>query len=677
MPLQKVTLRPGVNTDFTPTLNEGGYSTSNRIRFKDGLAQKLGGWQRLSQQTFTGSVRGLHSWADLTGLPYLAGGSEQRLQIFTNGNIIDITPIRATHNVAVNFSTVISTATVTIVDAVHGATAGDWVDIVVVVAVGGLLLQGFYKIQTVIDANTYTITAASNATATANNTGAVPAFVTTLASPVVTTTLAAHGLATGGLFNVTVSTTVGGITMLGTYVVTFVSSSQFTIAPGPLGTAASGSENGGNVRLQYILPSGFASATFSSGYGVGIYGAGLYGVGSGTVLVPLRQWFLDNFGQNLVGNYTNSTLYQWAPPATTYAGTLIATNQAAAVTNAPTAMTASFVSNPQQMVISLGAETSGTQDPNLVRWCDAGGITVWTATATNQAGSFRLPTGSKIVGGVVAPHQNLIWTDIDMWSMQYIGLPFVWSFNQVASGCGLIAARAVGILSQQVFWMGQDNFFTAGQGGSTVLPCSIWDTVFKNLNTQQVDKIHCAVNSLFQEVTWFFPSATGTGEIDTYAKFNLIEKAWDYGSLVRFSWIDQGVFGPPIGIDNNGLMQQHDLPGIYDDDGVPMLESIETGYFDVGDGEQFIFVERMIPDFVMAGTGPTLQLTVYFLEYPNDANSGVGPIVAGPYTVTNASENVFVRTRCRQAALQISGNGAGSFWRIGAVRHNGRPDGRR
>lgn len=679
MPFQKVALRPGVNADFTPTLNEGGWSVANLIRFKDGQAQKRGGWQRLSQQTFVGSVRGLHAWADLAGNPYLVGGSEQRLGVFTNGNIVDITPIRATHNVAVNFSTVINTPTVTTVDAGHGAAIGDWVDIVAVVSVGGLLLQGFYQVASVVDNNTYTITATSNATGTVNNGGAVPLFNTTMGSPNVSVTLNNHGLAANQLFNVTISTTVGGIVMVGTFVVQSVTNANvFVIAPGPnAGATTSGSENAGNAQFQYLVPTGFASATFASGYGVGIYGSGLYGTGSGVVLKPLRQWFLDNFGQNAIGNYSGSTLYQWVPPATTFAGTMIATNPASAVTNAPAAMTASFVSNPQQMVIALGAETSGTTDPNLVRWCDAGGITIWTASATNQAGSFRIPTGSRIIGGLVGPNQNLIWTDLDLWSMQYVGLPFVWSFNKIANECGLIGARAMGILAQQVLWMGVDNFFVAGSGGVNVVPCPVWDFVFKNINPQQTDKIHCAVNSLFQEVEWYFPSASGSGEIDSYVKYNALEKTWDTGSLPRLSWIDENVLGQPIGIDPTGLMFQHDIPGVYDADGLPMLESIQTGYFDLGDGEAFVFVERLIPDFTMTGPAPQLQITAYFLEYPNDANSGVGPITAGPYTITNKSQIIIVRTRSRQAALKIQGIGLGTFWRLGAIRHNGQADGRR
>jgi hypothetical protein len=684
MALQRVKIAPGLKPDFTPTLNEGGWSYSQLIRFKDGLPQKMGGWQRVSSQTFVGTVRGVHAWDDLNGNPYFAGGSEQRLQVYEGGTLIDITPIRQTDNSTVNFSTVMNSATVTIIDNANGASVGDWVDIVVPVSVGGIIIQGLYQVQSVISGNSYTITASSPATSTVNNGGAVPSFSTTISQTNVSVTLANHGYSANSLFSVQVSTTVGGITMFGTYVVQSVTNANvFVISPGATASATtSGSENGGNAQFQYYVPTGIASATNIAGYGVGLYGQGLYGQGSSTTIVePLRNWYLDNFGQNLVGNYNGSTLYQWAPPATLFGTSPIASNPAVAVTNAPTALNVSFVSNPQQMVIALGVENSGTGgiiDPNLVAWCDAGGINTWTAASNNQAGTYRIPTGSRLVGGAVMSNQVLIWTDLDLWTMQYIGLPFVWGFQKVSTDCGLISGHAMGILNQEAFWMGFNNFFTLNGSGAVVLECPVWDIVFKNLNIAQQAKIHCAVNSYFQEVAWFFPSASGTGEIDTYVKYNAKDKVWDYGSLVRTAWADESVFGPPIAVDGTGLMQQHEI-GV-DADGTPMMESIQTGYFDIADGEYYTFIERVIPDFDFAGStsaNPNVNVSVLFLEYPGDQNGAIGPINCGPYSVTPTTQSVYPRTRSRQAALLIQGVGLGTAWRLGAMRHNGQPDGKR
>ncbi len=700
MAFQKVVIRPGVNADFTPTLNEAGWSFSNLIRFKDKLAQKLGGWQRLTSTPFTGSVRGVHAWNDLSGNSYYAGGSEQRLEVWSNGAMTDITPIRQTDNPAVSLTTNITSGTanqVAITDAGNGAANGDWVNVVIPISVGppssgNPVLWGPYQV-TGVSGSSYLVTASSNATSVATNTGAVPLFTTTSGLTYVKVTLNNHGYQTGqanaGYFNIQLSTTVAGITMLGTYQVitsgsgTSGDKNNFYIQPGSAATTnSSGSENGGNAQLQYLLTNGLPSNAFVGGYGFGGYGSGSYGMTStGSVPTALRTWYLDNYGQNLVGNYNGSTLYQWAPPVATYAGEVMASNPATAVSGAPTGMNVSFVSNPQQMVIALGVWNSGTSgmvDPNLVGWCDAGNINTWIAASSNQAGTYRIPTGSKLVGGMVMSNQVLIWTDLDLWTMQYLGLPFVWGFQKVSTECGLISGKAMGVLGQQGFWMGYNNFFLIGPGGATVLPCPVWDIVFKNLSTTQQNKVFCAVNSYFQEVAWYFPSASGSGEIDTYVKYNAQEQTWDYGSLVRLAWADANVFGSPIGIDANGLMQQHEVA--IDADGSAMMESIQSGYFDIGDGEMYVFIERMIPDFDFAGsttTAPNLQITVYFLEYPNDANNGIGPVSCGPFTITNKTQVLILRGRSRQASLKIQGMGLGTVWRIGAVRHNGQQDGRR
>lgn len=681
MPLRKVRLQPGINLELTPTLNDNGWSLSNLIRWKNGLPQKRGGWQRLTSVPLVGVGRAMHIWTSLAGRSFLAVGTNERLQLFAGGNIYDITPIRATANITVDYSTTTGLAIVTVHDAAHGASAGDWVDVVVSISVGGLILQGLYLVATVVDADNYTIVAASNATATVANGGAVPAFATTNGSPDVVVTFANHGLAVGGLFGVQVSTTVGGITMEGQYAVTTVTNANvFKIAPGPnAGSTATGSENGGQTRIQYLIGSGFVSATPASGYGVGLYGSGVYSRGgAGMTLAPLRQWFLDNFGEDLVGNYNGSTLYQWVPPVSVYAGSLTASNPATPVLNAPTIMEASLVADPQQMVISLGAETGAVQDPLLVRWCDAGNITVWSPTSSNQAGSFRLSTGSRIVGGLVGPSQVIVWTDTDVWTMQYSGLPFVWGFQKIASECGLISGHAAAALDQQIVWMGVGNFYTMAPGGGVQeLPCPVWDDVFDNLYDQQTDKIFCATTSRFDEAVWFFPSADGNGEIDSYVSVNLTEKTWDTGSLVRTTWFDDSAFGPPIGVDGNKLLQQHEVA--LDADGLPMGEFIQTGFFDAEGGDFYLYLERIIPDFkfdTSTATPPTVLVSVIFLEYPNDAGQPQ-QMTYGPYTITSTTQMMVVNARSRQFAIRIEGTGLGTFWRFGALRHNARPDGKR
>jgi hypothetical protein len=668
-------IRPGINEQLTPALNSGGYSSGAFVRFKDALAEKQGGWQAVTNTPLVGTARGSHVWSDLSGNPYYAAGTEQRLEVLAGGLLQDITPLRVTHNVAVALTTVISTKTVIIHDVGHGANAGDWVNVVVPIAVGGLIILGFYLIQTVIDADNYTITAASAATASVGPAGAVPVFDSTAASANVQVTLAAHGQTVGSLFTVQVSTTVSTITILGTFpVLAPVTANTFVIAPAGVAAGnATVSENGGNAQYQYLLASGLVSSTATSGYGAGDYGGGDYGgsASSGTFL-PLRQWFLDNWGQDLIGNYTNGPAYYWVPPTI---------QPASLVPNGPTAMTASFVAMPQQIFVALGAEVLGTQDPNLIRWTDAADFTVWTATALNQAGSFRIPTGSRIVGGIQAPSKALIWTDIDLWTMEYVQPPFVWGFTKTAQECGLIAARAVGVIGERVVWMGQRNFYVLDGTGVVVLPCTVWDFVFKNLNTQQVDKCHAAVNSLFNEITFYFPSASGTGEVDSFVQYNTQDKVWVPGNLVRTTWVDQSALGPPIGVDGSGILQQHDIPGVYDQNGLALNAFWQTGYFLLATGSEYIFVERMIPDFVWYplpntqwSDSASAQLTVYMTDYPAP---GIPVRTYGPFPINPYTEYVIVRGRGRYVAFKVQTEGIGTFLRTGQVLHNGTQAGAR
>lgn len=657
MPLQKILPTGGVNVQYTPTLAEGAWSDSNRIRFKDGLAQKMGGWKKLLNTQVVGSARGSHAWADLDGNPYYAVGTDQRLQVYQYGLLYDITPVINTSNAAPNFSTVINTKQITIIDAASDTNIGDWINIIVPISVGGLILLGLYRITSVASVNQYTIDAASNATSTVNNGGAVPAFTTTNTSANVNVMLNNHGLAFGDLFQVQVATTVGGLTVSGDYYVTaIVNQNNFTIADDQTATSnATASENGGNAQIEYLLASGDATATPISGYGIGTYGGGAYGLASGSAgYTTIRQWFLDNWGQDLIGNPTNGTLYEWTPPDNTV--------PAQPVMNAPSMMTASFVSMPAQIMVALGAETGSVQDPNLIRWSDAGDNTVWTASSTNQAGSFRIPTGSRIVGGGVVGQQAIIWTDVDAWAMQYVGLPFVFSFVKIAPDCGLLAARAWQVQGNNVSWTSQQGVYRYNGGALQLAPCSVWDKFFNNYNVVQKDKIHFGSNHLYNEMFCFYPTVD-SDEIDAYIKQNINENAWDFGELVRLTWVDQSVFPNPLSVDGNNYIQQHEIG--YDDDGVPMNESIQSAYFDLMDGSVFVFVERCLPDFVWQGTNPELQLYIKTIEYPGEEDS---PSVYGPYEITPTTRYIIIRARGRQAAIQLVGDNLGTFWRYGAVR---------
>lgn len=670
MPFQKIVLRPGVNTQQTPLLNEASWSVSNLVRFFQGLLQKLGGWQRILSTALTGTCRGLLAWADLAGNSYVAAGTDQRLQVVVAGQLYDITPIRVTHNVTPDYSTVNTTATVTVKDVAHGATTNDGVIVLNPIAVDGLVLQGPYAIASIIDADNYTITAASNANATVNHGGAAALYNVTNTSSTVTVTLNNHGYtALVSVYTVYISTTVGGITLTpGQYLVqTVPNANQFTItASGSASSTTSGSENGGNTRLQYMLHAGTVSAGIAQGYGNGGYGLGGYGMGGASATAsPLRQWSLDAWGQQLLASPTNGSLYFWDPSVGTFE------NPAAIIATAPAAMTGFFVAMPQQQVVSFGATdpNTGNQDPMLIRWCDVADYTNWTASSVNQAGSFRLPRGSKIVGGMQGPQYGLIWTDLALWAQQYIQPPLVYGFNEIASGCGLISMRSKCVLGTDIFWASQNGYFQYSQGGIAPLPCDVWDVIFGNLTQTQMDKMCMGPNTHFNEFFTFYPSLTGSGENDSYVKYTK-GGLWDYGTLVRTAWIDQSVYGNPLGVDGNGLIQQHEIGT--DADGSSLVSSATSGWFKLNDGQLFIFIERMIPDFVLTG-GATINITVYTADYPEDT-----PKVYGPYSVTQATEYIIIRSRSRLARVQISGTAdLGTFWRLGEMLYMATPSGRR
>lgn len=689
MPIQTLKLKPGVDVETTAVASQDGWNACQHIRFRQGLPEKLGGWQHINSDRLIGTGRGIHAWADLTGIPYLAVGTEQRLELYNGGDFIDITPLRKTSNVAPAFSTTIGLSTVTVTDTANGAEADDWVNILVPVSVGGLIIQGFYQVQTVIDANNYTITAApATATATVAAGGAVPTFTTTLSSANITVTLANHGLTTANDFQVQVATTVGGILLAAgnSYAVHSVTNAnQFWIVPGPNATSgATVSENSGNARIEYLIPTGEASATPESGYGVGDYGVGDYGVsGTGTITIPLRQWFLDNWGQDLIGNYTGSPIFVWVPPpAFGNVAVAINTTNFPGAADPPAAVNVSFVAVPQQQVFALGASPvgGGDLDPNLIRFSDIADFTDWTPTAANQAGSYRIPTGSRLVGGAAGNTGVVIWTDVDMWLANYLGFPLVWGFQKIASGCGLLASRAFGNYKSSYYWATRSQFMVFDGSTVQILPCTVWDYFFYNLDTAQVDKVFCAINSEFGEISWYFPSQNGTGEVDSYVTYSALETqntgtpVWYFGQLDRTCWTDVSVYGPPIGTDTLGNLQQHEVG--FDADGVPMLPSITSGYLTISEGRTFTSVKRLIPDMTMMGGTPpndSVYFTLNLIDYPNDTPQVIGPLK----WTTETPQFILTMCRGRMMSVTISSNALGVFWRLGALRIEGRQSGAR
>jgi hypothetical protein len=673
-----IVLTPGLNVEITPTLNRTGYTSTQLIRFKSGLAQKIGGWVKYYPNVIDGFPKATHAWQDLAGNKRLSIGTTTDLDDITNGIYQNIAPQTVTTNVAVNFATTIGSPIVTVVDsAINTMTTSDAVFFNTPVSVGGIILSGVYPISSTLSATSYTITASTNATATVVAPGgAVPTFTTTSGSANVTVGLAAHGLVAGSDIIFPVSTTVGGLTFIGRYVVQSVtSSSAFVITASNSASANAGptAMNGGNVGFVYYIS--IAPQSTAGVYGAGTYGSGIYGLGFAltgqTGTNPANtDWSIDNWGELLMSSPENGGIFYWGP-ASGYLNSSL-------VTQAPFYNTGMFVSIAQQMVIAYGSTvTAGIgvyQDPLMIKWCDVGNFFQWYPTITNQAGSYRIPTGSKIVSGSATSQQNLIWTDQDLWAMTYVGSTFVFGFNKIGANCGIIAKHAKAQLSGNIYWMGTNNFFTLAGSGVAPMPCPVWDAVFQDLDLANASKCHAGSNSSFSEVIFFYPSKSGgLGYCDKYVKFNAQENTWDIGSLQRNTWEDTSVVGTPVATTNSGVVYSHENG--FDGDGSPINYYYETGWFYVDSGREISFIDRIYPDFKWGLFGgsqnASVLVTIKTVNYPGDT-----PVVYGPYTVSQASQFISARFRARQIMFRFEGNDIGSFSRLGLVRVRYSPDGR-
>lgn len=687
MPHNMIRLRPGVNVTSTTVLNDGqDYTSSNLIRFLpdrdgEGLVQKMGGWVNYFGSALSSTIRALKGWADLNSNNHLGIGAESSLNVLTNGTLVDITPQTTTTNSTPDFSTVSGSNVVTIVDGAITASVLDYVVFETPVSVGGIILTGPYLLYTAAG-TTYSIQAETNATSTVTNGGAVYAFSTTNGSSIITCTFADHGYSVGDQIYVSASTTVGGVTLSGLYtILTVPTSGTFTFAAANSATSTAGptSINSGNVESLFYIAIG--PQPQGTGFGVGGFGAGGFGLGTTQPSVPgtpitATDWTLDNFGQDLVACPTDGAIYYWQPDGQLQNAQIVGGNS-------PLVNNGIFVAMPQRQIIAYGSSFTLSPDPLLVRWCDVEDFTQWEASTINQAGSYRIPTGSKIITGIQGPQQGLLWTDLDVWAMQYVGLPFVYGFNKIGSNCGAISKHCVGQINSIVYWMSQKQFFMTAGSGVQVIPCSVWDAVFQNLKSgvdgngnPYTDRICCAANSQFNEIMWFYPSANGNGENDSYVKFNTVMNIWDYGSLGRTAWIDQSVLGPPIGAGSDNWLYQHEIgnDAYVGNQATAMQSNAASGYYVIAEGDNLVFVDQVWPDMKWGsynGTqNATVNLTFNFVAYPGDTPTTI------TYQMTQQTQYLTPRVRARLVQMELSSTDVGTFWRLGGIRFRIQPDGK-
>ena len=713
MPLTKLQFRPGINREVTSYSNEGGWRDCDKIRFRFGYPEKMGGWQKFTEVTYDGTVRALHNWIALDGSDFLGLGSHLKYYIEEGQTLNNITPIRSTTSAGdVTFAATNGSATITVTDVGHGAFQFDFVTFSGAASLGGVItatvLNQEYQVSRVVDANTYEITSAVAANSSDSGNGGSSTVGTYqinvgldtavggtgwgaglyygVTNGALQTTVNEGGTLTAGDTTITVASTTGivasDVVLIGDELILVggVSSNDLTSCTrGHSGTTAASHADGSVVRLAL---GNADSADDFSGWGDAASG-GL------TTTTQIRLWSHDNFGEDLLINPRDDEICYWDKTnnVTTRAvklNTITGTKR-----SVPTKAKQVLVSDRDRHVIAFGSDGlnssssatdgDGIQDPLLIRFSDQENPTEWFPTSTNTAGDLRLGAGSTFMQAVETKREILVWTDTALTSMRFIGPPFTFGLQQLSSNITIMSPNAAVATEDFVFWMGIDTFYVyAGQ--TQTLPCTVKDKVFLDFNLTQKDKVIAGVNSEFSEVTWFYPSASATDN-DKYVTYNYSEKVWYFGSLSRTAWLDRGTRNFPIAT-GNSLIYNHEIG--YDDDGSSMDSFIESAAIDIGDGDKFTYLRKVIPDLTFDGsTNLASPQATFTVKARNNPGADFTNTQAGTSTRTQSTpvetytEQLDLRVRGRSFALRVESNALGSKWKLGSPRVDIRQDGRR
>ena len=711
MPLQKLQLRPGINREGTTLANEGGWFECNKIRFRSGYPQKLGGWQPISSNTYQGVARSLWNWVTLRGYNLLGLGTNLKYYVENGGTYNDITPIRDVNVLTNPFTTTSESKTVTVTDAGHGAIAGDFVTFSGASTVGGLNLNGEFQIVTATT-NTYTITSSVAASSSATGGGTVTATYQ------INVGVAVYGFATGwgaglygGFVSGTTQTTLSLALSAANTTITVASTTGFSNATGTLLIDQELATYTGNTSTTFTGATRGANGTIATSHTLGttVYNAGTFtGWGQSAAFgIPqqLRLWSETNFGDYLIINPRGGALYMWVPTYTgagnllfsTPATLLSSTSSGIYQTDAscPSVCSLVMVSDSSRFVIAFGVNDYGatSQDPLLIRWSDQENYQVWTPAITNQAGSYRLSSGSTIVAAQQTRQEILVFTDSAVFSMQYLGPPYVWGFNILSDNISIAGPNTVATANNITYWMGTDKFY-AYTGRVETLPCSLRQYVYDDINLDQAYQFFSGTNEGYSEIWWFYCSANST-VIDKYVIYNYLDQVWYYGTLGRTAWLDSPLRQYPMGATYSYTVVYHENGN--DDVEVngtinPISSYIQSSDFDIGDGHNFGFVWRMIPDITFDGsTTATPNKPQVTFEVKPRQNPGAAYGVADTptvqsaqsynsvkyYTVQEFTQIVYTRLRGRQMAFKVSSDQLGCMWQLGVPRLDVRADGRR
>lgn len=704
MPFTKLQFRPGVNRETTSYANEGGWFDIDKVRFRFGFPEKIGGWLKLSSSTFLGTCRALHPWIALDGSSYIGVGTHLKYYIEEGGAYNDITPIRATTAAGdVTFSASANTlsANITAADTTISLTSGT-----------GFPDSGRIKINSEII--TYALKSGNDLTGCVRGVNSTVAASHTSGDAVLCATLivtdADHGALEDDFVTFSGSTALGGNVTAAVldqeYQITvIIDSNSYQVEARTVSTIAditttsglnptyvfattSDSGNGGSSTVgAYQINTGINSTLLGTGWGAGTWSRGTWGSGSSLTVSgqTLRIWSHDNFGEDLIINVRDGDIYYWdktngfATRAQKLSG-LVGANKV------PTIAKQVIVSDRDRHVIAFGCDSEidpGVQDPLLIRFSDQEVVTEWQSLVTNTAGDLRIGSGSQIITAVETRQQILVFTDVSLHAMQYLGPPFTFGINEISTNTTIASPLAAIPVEDNVFWMGAEEFYVYN-GAIQRLPCSVRDYVFTNINIAQSEKITASTNTAFSEVTWFYPSAS-SDENDRYVTYNYGQKIWYYGTLERTCWLDRGVNADPIAASPDHYLYYHEIG--FDDGSTspasPISAYIESSQMDLGEGEQFMFMRRMIPDVTFrnsTSSSPSATMTLKVRNFPggdylsSDANS-VTKTASVP--VEQFTDQIFVRLRGRSFAFRIESDDEGVTWRLGSPRVDVRPDGRR
>ena len=717
--LHKIRLVPGLDKQSSDTGAEGKWVNADYTRFRYGFPEKVGGWEQLVNSNLIGAGRDQHTWVDLAGNKYAAIGTNKCLYIYFEGAVYDITPLDSSREQASATFTFDGTTTVTITTSTaHGAEVGDIILLDAVSLPGGTGLSDsdfedkLFEVQSVPSSTTFTITSSSSGSAASGGSTTVKFYY--VIGPVKQTYGYGWGTNTwGGQNNPTTNSTLNGALLndsagtggVGTSITlastTGFSSSGTILVDSELitYTGVSGSDLTGISRGT----NGTSTAAHSNGATVydatNWVGWGSASTSSNIVIEP-GQWRLINYGENLIALIHNKRIFQWEPSIPNLQVRAVAVTG----TEVPTASRDLVLSTPDRHLVCIGTETtlqsSTTQDDMFVRWSDQNSTTTWTPTKNNTAGSQRLTDGSKLMGGIVGKTAVYLWTDTAMYTMKFIGPPLTFGFTQVGTNCGMSSQHAAAEVDGIAYWMGPTGFYRYNGGRVELMPCLVEDYVFEDINTNANQQIHVAVNALFGEITWFYPSS-GSDYVDRSVTFNYMEsnpqnQIWTTSSLARSTWTIEGVFSKPyatefksgvtptyptvLGVSNGASYYWKQETGtnevFYDGTKNAIAAYVESGDYDIsrqeglqGQGEFMMRVSRIIPDF----GSQTGDAKVYLNSkaFPSSA------AVSTSYVVTTSTTQVFTRKRARQIALKVGNVGTDESWRMGTFRLDIHAGGRR